>query len=81
MLYSYAANQAWADAVRKAGSPDADKLAAAIRGATFDTAIGTPSFKEKGGVKNPAYVWYVWKDGKYGKYGEMLSLIVGQPSS
>ena len=64
-LYTYAAIQVWAEAVKKAGSTDVDAVAKAIRGNSFETVIGTLAFDEKGDVKNPEYVWYVWKDGKY----------------
>src|SRR3546814_15527762 len=64
-LYTYAAVQVWAQAAEKAESFDTKEVAQAIRGGTFDTAIGTLSFNEKGDVKNPTYDWYVWPDGKY----------------
>jgi len=65
-LYTYAAIQVWADAVKKAGTLDGAKVAAAMRdGSAFDSVIGKLSFNEKGDVKNPEYVWYIWKDGKY----------------
>ena len=64
-LYTYAAIQVWADAVKRTGSMDTDKLSVAIRGSTYETVIGPLTFDEKGDVVDPEYVWYVWKGGKY----------------
>ncbi len=70
-LYAYAAVQAWADAVTKAGSTDAAKVEAAMRSNKFQTALGTLGFNSKGDLTNPGFVMYVWKDGKsvYAKPG------------
>ena len=60
-LYSYAAVQAWAQAVEKAGSTSTPEVIAALRSRTFDTVIGNIGFNEKGdvtGVDN--FVMYVW---------------------
>jgi branched-chain amino acid transport system substrate-binding protein len=64
-LYTYAAVQAWASAVRAAGSTDGDKVAEALKRGTHDTALGKISFNAKGDVTAPGYVMYMWKDGKY----------------
>jgi branched-chain amino acid transport system substrate-binding protein len=64
-LYTYAAVQVWAQAATAAGSLDMEKVAAKVRGGTFDTVIGKISIDDKGDVKNPEYVWYIWHDGKY----------------
>ena len=64
-LYTYAAIQVWADAVKRAKSLDTDKVSAVLSGGTYDTAIGKLTFDDKGDVKNPEYVWYVWHNGKY----------------
>jgi branched-chain amino acid transport system substrate-binding protein len=66
-LYTYAAIQAYADAVAKAGSADPEAVAKALREGSYETVLGTLGFNEKGDVKNPEYVMYVWKDGKYGE--------------
>ncbi|MBV9077675.1 MAG: branched-chain amino acid ABC transporter substrate-binding protein, partial [Methylobacteriaceae bacterium] len=68
-LYTVAAVQAWAQAATKAGSLEAQKVAAALRGQSFDTVLGPLSFDAKGDVRDPKYVLYVWKDGKYGEAG------------
>jgi branched-chain amino acid transport system substrate-binding protein len=63
-LFSYAAVKAWADAANKAKSTDSTKVAAALRGGKFDSAVGVLEFDQKGDIKNPVYDIYVWKDGK-----------------
>lgn len=64
-LYTYAAIQVWADAVKKAGGTDTAKVAAAIRAGEFSTVLGTLGFDAKGDVKNPEYVMYEWSKGQY----------------
>lgn len=65
-LYTYAAVQAWAQAVKKAGSFDLDKVTAALKSGTeYNTVLGGLTFDGKGDIQQPAYVWYEWKDGKY----------------
>src|SRR5262249_21914166 len=63
-LFSYAAVKVWADAANKAKSTDAAAVAAALRGATYDSAVGKLAFDQKGDIKDPVYDIYVWKDGK-----------------
>src|SRR5205823_11906554 len=43
-LFSYAAIKAWAQAANKAKSTDAAKVAAALRGQTYDSAVGPLAF-------------------------------------
>jgi branched-chain amino acid transport system substrate-binding protein len=64
-LHTYAAVQAWAQAVEKAGVLDLDAVIKALRSHEFDTVLGKIGFDQKGDVTASAYVWYVWKDGKY----------------
>ncbi|HEY2889313.1 MAG TPA: branched-chain amino acid ABC transporter substrate-binding protein [Dongiaceae bacterium] len=64
-LSTYAALQVWAQAVTKAGSTDAKKVAEALRSQTWDTVIGKLGFDAKGDLTSSTYVWYVFKDGKY----------------
>lgn len=65
-LYTYAAFQVYAAAVKAANSWDAKKVAAQIHGKTFDTVLGKLIYDDKGDVSNSNYVWYTWtKDGKY----------------
>jgi branched-chain amino acid transport system substrate-binding protein len=68
-LYTVAAVQVWAEAVKKAGSTDAKKVAAAMHNASFDTVIGKLTLDAKGDIVDPKYVFYVWKDGKYSEAG------------
>ena len=65
VLYTYAALQAWAQAVTQAGSTDFDPVVAVLGGGTFKTVLGDVSFDAKGDVKLPGYVFYEWKNGKY----------------
>ncbi len=65
-LYTYAAVQIWAEAVKKAGSADPQKVAAALKsGGPWDSIIGPISFDKKGDVTAAGYVFYVWKNGNY----------------
>ncbi len=64
-LYTYAAIQTWADAVKAAGSTDFEAVTGALNGGNFDTVLGKLSFDDKGDVTLPGYVWYEWKGGKY----------------
>ncbi|HYD06343.1 MAG TPA: branched-chain amino acid ABC transporter substrate-binding protein [Reyranella sp.] len=64
-LSSYAAIQAWAAAVEKAGSTDAEKVAEALRANTIPTVIGDLAWDEKGDLKQIRYAWFIWHDGKY----------------
>jgi branched-chain amino acid transport system substrate-binding protein len=65
VLYTYAAIQAWADAVKAAGSTDFDAVVGALNEGNFSTVLGDLSFDDKGDVSLPGYVFYEWKDGKY----------------
>ena len=65
MLYTYAAIQAWVDAVKAAGSTDYDAVSEALNTGEFSTVLGNLSFDDKGDVTLPGYVWYEWSDGKY----------------
>ncbi len=64
-LYTYAAFQVWADAVKQAGTTDPKKLAEALRQGDYKTVIGDLKFNDKGDVVNPVYVFYKWSKGKY----------------
>ncbi len=64
-LYTYAALQIWADAVKQAKSTDAAKVAEVMRKGNYDTVIGKIGFDAKGDVTSPAYVWYKWHNGQY----------------
>jgi branched-chain amino acid transport system substrate-binding protein len=64
-LYTYAAIQAWADAVKAAGSTEFDAVVAELDKGKFQTVLGELEFDEKGDVTLPGYVFYAWQDGKY----------------
>ncbi|MEM7122706.1 MAG: branched-chain amino acid ABC transporter substrate-binding protein [Pseudomonadota bacterium] len=68
VLYTYAAIQAWAQAVEAAGTTDFDAVIEALNAGTFDTVLGEIGFDEKGDVTAPGYVMYEWKEGVYDYY-------------
>lgn len=63
-LYSYAAVQVWAQAVKKAGSLELDQVIQALHQNQFDTVLGPIGFDDKGDVTAHTYVWYVWQNGE-----------------
>ena len=65
VLYTYAAMQAWADAVKTAGGTDHAKVVKALDDGKFETVIGPIDFDAKGDVTLPGYVMYQWKNGTY----------------
>src|SRR5260221_2912092 len=65
-LYTYAAMQIWVQAVKKANTTDAKKVAETIRSGKWDTVLGPISYDKKGDITTVDYVFYRWgKDGKY----------------
>jgi branched-chain amino acid transport system substrate-binding protein len=65
-LSAYAAVQAWAQAVEKAGTTGAAQVAEILRRQQFDTVLGTIGFDAKGDVTGfEPFTWYVWTDGKW----------------
>jgi branched-chain amino acid transport system substrate-binding protein len=66
VLYTYAAVQVWADAVKKIGSADPKKVAAALKASgKWPSVLGPISFDAKGDTVGGGYVFYVWKNGAY----------------
>lgn len=61
---SYAALQIYAEAVRRAGGADYDKVLKEMRSGSFDTVVGKIEFDGKGDVKNPQLKFFQWKNGK-----------------
>jgi branched-chain amino acid transport system substrate-binding protein len=60
-LYGYGAVQAWAQAVKQAGSLKPEAVIDALRAGSFDTVIGKIGFDEKGDVTGmDTFVWYVF---------------------
>ena len=54
-LYSYAAVQVWAEAVRQAGGGEPKKVVEALRSGEFATAIGRVAFDKKGDRRDISY--------------------------
>jgi branched-chain amino acid transport system substrate-binding protein len=69
-LYSYAAVQALAEAVRRAGAFKTAKVAAALHEGSYSTVVGDIAFDAKGDVKNPDYILYNWSKGDYAPLAE-----------
>ncbi len=66
VLYSYAAIQIWAEAVAKAGSTDAHKVADVLHsGTAFPSVLGPVSFDKKGDPTKAGYEMWKWNDGAY----------------
>ena len=64
-LYTYAAVQALADAIKRAGALDVNKIDKAMRAGPIQTVVGPIEFDSKGDVKNPDYVMFRWSKGDY----------------
>jgi branched-chain amino acid transport system substrate-binding protein len=69
VLYTYAAIQAWAQAVEKAASTAAGDVVKALNENEFDTVIGKFKFDEKGDPNLPPYAVYRWSNGAYEEIG------------
>lgn len=68
-LYSYAAVQIIADAIKAAGDSDPTKVADTMKAkGPFKTVIGDIGFDSKGDITRPDYTMYEWKKGADGKY-------------
>jgi branched-chain amino acid transport system substrate-binding protein len=63
-IHTYAALQVWAQAVKAAGSLDADAVAQQMRRLSFDTVLGKLSFDDKGDLTEHDFAWYLWRDGE-----------------
>jgi len=67
-LFAYAVIQAMAEGMKRTGSEDPVKVAAALRsGPPVETVVGPVSFDEKGDLKGTVYDVNVWHEGKYAK--------------
>jgi len=65
-LYAYAAVEAWAQAVERAGSVDEAAVIEALRTGSFDTVLGHIGFDEKGDVTGVSpFIWYRWTGDDY----------------
>ncbi|MEP4770920.1 MAG: branched-chain amino acid ABC transporter substrate-binding protein [Roseibium sp.] len=63
-LSTYAAIQAWSQAVETAQSIEFDAVTGALDEGEFFTILGDFSFDEKGDSSLPGYVVYEWRDGE-----------------
>ena len=70
VLYTYAAIQAWKQAVEKAASTASADVVKALNDTEFDTVIGKFKFNEKGDPNLPPYAVYRWSDGNYQEIGD-----------
>ncbi|MGY8684593.1 branched-chain amino acid ABC transporter substrate-binding protein [Bradyrhizobium sp. UFLA05-153] len=61
-LYAYAAVQAWAQAVKRAGSFNALRVAKALRSQDVETVVGQVRFDAKGDNASPGFVVNRWRD-------------------
>ena len=60
-LYAYGAVQAWAQAVKQAGSLKPEAVIDVLKTGSFDTVLGKIGFDEKGDVTGiSTFVWYVF---------------------
>lgn len=65
VLYTYAAFQAWKQAVETAGSLEPEAVIKALNEGEFDTVIGKFKFDENGDPSLPPYALYKWSNGNY----------------
>lgn len=66
VLYTYAAIQVWAEAAKKAGTTNPQRVAQEMKASgPWQTVLGPISFDAKGDVTVPDYVFYVWRNGAY----------------
>jgi branched-chain amino acid transport system substrate-binding protein len=70
VLYTYAAIQAWKQAVEKAKSTASADVVKALNDTEFDTVIGKFKFNEKGDPNLPPYAVYRWSNGTYAQITE-----------
>ncbi len=61
-LYAYAAVQAWAEAVKRAGTFEGPQVAAKLRDQPIETVIGRVHFDRKGDNEAPGFLVYRWYD-------------------
>jgi branched-chain amino acid transport system substrate-binding protein len=64
-LYSYAAVEVIAEAIKRAGTVKLPKVIAALHQGSYQTVIGAITFDAKGDVTKPDYIIYRWTKGTY----------------
>jgi branched-chain amino acid transport system substrate-binding protein len=77
VLYTYAAVQAWKQAVEKAKSTESAEVVKALNDTEFDTVIGKFKFNEKGDPNLPPYAVYRWSNGTYEQIDPLPSTPAG----
>ena len=65
VLYTYAAVQAWKQAVEAAKTTEKDAVIKQLNALEFDTVLGKFKFNAKGDPTLPPYAFYRWSGGKY----------------
>jgi branched-chain amino acid transport system substrate-binding protein len=75
-VYGYDAANVLLTAIDKAGTTDADKVAAVIKSQPFDTILGKIEFDAKGDLKVAGYVIWTIKDGKLQELPQAMSQCV-----
>ncbi len=70
-LYTYAAIQAWAQAVESAGETEFDDVADELDAGQFNTVIGTFEFDSKGDPDLPGFLFYEFKEDGTWDYAAM----------
>jgi branched-chain amino acid transport system substrate-binding protein len=70
VLYTYAAVEVWAEAVKRAGTLDPEIVASVLHGQSFETVIGRLTFDAKGDVDLPSFEIYRWSKGDYAPLSE-----------
>ncbi len=71
VLYTYAAIETWAEAVRREGAPAPARIAERLRRDRFATVIGDIGFDAKGDVDRPGFALFRWRGGMYSPLPEM----------
>jgi branched-chain amino acid transport system substrate-binding protein len=67
-IYAYDATNIILESIAKSGMTEGVKLSAAIHQGSFNGAVGTIEFDDKGDVKNAPYIIWVVKGGKFTPY-------------
>jgi branched-chain amino acid transport system substrate-binding protein len=64
-LLTYAAVEAWSQAVKKTRSLEQVAVAKSLKTERFDTVLGRIGFNDKGDITPVTWEWYRWKGGEY----------------
>ncbi|MEL6963249.1 MAG: ABC transporter substrate-binding protein, partial [Pseudomonadota bacterium] len=63
-LFALSAVEAWAQAAERVGTTNPTAVAAELRQAEFDTALGQIGFDSNGDVTGfETFSWFIWQDG------------------